>query len=665
VSAPVGRTIAPPPAEPRAEPFPELYEQERRQHAEEAEAGREHERLERTWRPRPGLWGFLTANTHKEIAKRYLVTAFAFFLLGGIEAAVMRIQLARPENDLVGPDLYNQLFTVHGTTMMFLFAVPVVEAVALYILPLMVGTRNVAFPRLNAFGYWTYLIGGLLLYGGLVTNTGPDAGWFAYVPLSGPEYSPGKRVDVWLQMVTFTEIAGLVGAVEIIATAFKMRAPGMTLDRIPLFVWAMVVTAFMVMFALPVIASASFMLAFDRLVGTHFFNFPEGGDPLLWQHLFWFFGHPEVYIIFIPGLGMGSAIISTFARRPVFGYPALVLSMVTIGFLSFGLWVHHMFATPLPRLGQSFFTAASGMIALPTGVTLFCWIATLWSGRPRFATPLLWIIGFFWVFLIGGLSGMLLASVPVDLQLTDTYFLPAHIHYVVIGGMVFPLFGAWYYWFPKVTGRMMSERAGRWHFWLFFIGVNVTFFPMFLMALDGMPRRVYTYLAETGWGPLNAIASVGAAILAVSIVIWLANVAHSLVRGRLAGDDPWDGETLEWATSSPPPPYNFARIPVVSGRSPLWEGGAVLPVVTGLRTDRREVLMTTVIEAEPDTRHNHPSETIAPLLAALSTGVMFIGGIFTPWAYLWGSGLLTLSLLVWGWPRGRPAGEREIVELPR
>ena len=368
--------------------------------------------LEETWRPQPGLLGWIRSVDHKSIATRYAVTAFVFFLLGGLEAAVMRAQLARPENTLLGPDAYNQFFTMHGTTMMFMFAVPVMDAAALYLVPLMIGARNVAFPKLNAYGYWVYLSGGLFLYVMFFLNTGPDAGWFNYAPLSESLYSPTHRVDVWAQAITFTEIASLVAAVEIIVTVFKNRAPGMTLDRMPLLVWAMVVQSFMVLFAMPWVATASQFIAMDRLVHTHFFDVGRGGDAVLWQHLFWFFGHPEVYIIFVPALGFVSSIVATFARRPVFGYPAMVLSLIATGVLGFGLWVHHMFATGLPQLGESFFTAASLMIAIPSGIQIFCWIATIWAGRPRFDLPLLWVLGFVVVFIIGGLTGVMVASVP-------------------------------------------------------------------------------------------------------------------------------------------------------------------------------------------------------------------------------------------------------------
>ena len=521
--------------------------------AERASVRELHEQLHRTWADRPGLLGWLMSVDHKSLGKRYVITAFVFFLLGGIEAAMMRVQLARPESRLIGPDLYNQLFTTHGTTMMFLFAVPVMVAMGLYLVPLMIGSRDVAFPRLNAYGYYTYLIGGLFLYAAFFLNTGPDAGWFAYTPLSGPEFAPGKRVDVWAQTITFTEISAIIGAIELIVTIFKQRAPGMSLNRMPLFVWSMLVMAFMILFAMPWVAVDSQFLAMDRLIGTHFFNQAEGGDALLWQHLFWFFGHPEVYIIFIPALGYVSTIIATFTRREIFGYPAMVLSLVATGFLGFGLWVHHMFATNIPQLGESFFTAASAMIAIPTGVQFFCWIATIWGGRPRFTTPFLFILGFMVTFLIGGLSGVMVASVPFDLQVHDTFFVVAHLHYVLIGGAVFPLWAAFYYWFPKFTGRMLSERLGRWNFALFFIGMHLTFFPMHQLGLDGMPRRVYTYLAETGWGTLNLVATIGGVTIAVSVLVFLYNVAQSLANGEIASSDPWEtSSTLEWATTSPP-----------------------------------------------------------------------------------------------------------------
>nr|WP_153492391.1 cytochrome c oxidase subunit I [Sinorhizobium medicae] len=608
-------------------------------------------RLAATWGTESGLIGALSTVDHKIIGRRYILTGFFFMFLGGLAAVAMRLQLALPDNRLIGPDLYNQIFTMHGTTMMFLFGVPIGEALAVYLVPLMVGTRNIAFPRLNAFSYYVYLFGGLMIWVAFALNIGPDNGWFSYVPLAGPEFSPGKRADFWAQMVTFTEVAALAVAVEIVVTVLKLRAPGMTLDRIPLFVWAMFINAFLIIFAMPAVMLGSTLLILDRLLDTHFFNQAEGGDPLLWQHLFWFFGHPEVYIIFLPGTAFVSAIVATFARRPVFGYPAIVLSLIATGFLSFGLWVHHMFTTGLPQLGATFFTASSMMIAIPTGIQIFCWIATLWDGKPIYRTPLLFVLGFFFIFVAGGLSGIMLASVLIDTQVHDTYFVVAHFHYVLIGGAVFPLIGAIYYWFPKFTGRMMSEGLGRWHFWLAFIGFNVAFFPMHISGLRGMPRRVYTYPAEMGWDTLNLVSTLGATLFVVSFLVFLYNVAASARGGHVAGDNPWDASTLEWATASPPPPHNFHRIPFVTSREPLWAERETLPVVTGLAVDKREVVITTTTEALPDLKESSPDPTVWPFVSAIVVGVIFIASIFTPWAVAWGAPVAALVILAWFWPK--------------
>ena len=619
-------------------------------HVMDASELHEHQLLEQTWQQPRGFFRWFTHVHHQSIGKRFIITAFIFFFLGGVLALLMRLQLARPQQALLGPDLYNQIFTVHGSTMMFLFAVPVVQGMGIYLVPLMLGTRDFAFPRLNAFSYWIYVLGGIVLYAFFLCNTGPDAGWFTYVPLAGPEYSPGKRIDVWQNLINFTELSALGASVGLIVTIFKLRAPGMSLNRLPLFVWSILVMSFMVVFAMPAVITASLFATLDRMFGMHFFNPAEGGDALLWQHLFWFFGHPEVYIIFMPGLGMVSAIVQTFSHRAVFGYTPMVLSLIATGFMAFGLWVHHMFATGLPQLGLSFFTAASMMIAIPSGVQIFCWIATLWRGRPRLHTPLLFVLGFVCIFVLGGLTGVMLASVALDLQVHDTFFVVAHLHYVLIGGAVFPLFGAVYYWFPKITGRLLSERAGTWNFWLMFIGFNLTFFPMHQLGLQGMPRRIYTYVPETGWGSLNLLATVGGIILALGVLVFVGNILWSRRHGQVAGSNPWDADTLEWGTSSPPPSYNFLHVPVVQGREALWVHTAEAPVVTGLRSDRREVLVTRILDAEPDHRTELPGPSIWPLALALAVTVAFVGAIFTPWAVPVSAVLCLIALIGWAWP---------------
>jgi cytochrome c oxidase subunit 1 len=616
-----------------------------------------HARLERTWGDAPGFWGWLTTTDHKKIARRYLVTAFAFLVLGGVLALAMRIQLSGPEKALMTPDRYNQLFTMHGTTMMFLFAVPVMEAMAIYLVPLMIGTRNISFPRLNAFSYWMYLAGGTLLWIAFLLNIGPDAGWFAYTPLSGPQFSPGKRTDIWAQMITFTEVAALAVAVEVVATILKQRAPGMTLSRMPLFVWTMLVVAFMVIFSMPSVALASGLLISDRLIGTHFYNQYEHGDPLLWQHLFWFFGHPEVYIIFLPGAGFVSQITETFTRRPVFAYPAMVLALVSVGLLAFGVWVHHMFATGLPRTGYAFYTAATMAVSIPAGVQIFCWIATIWDGRPRWKVPLLYVFAFIVTFVIGGMTGVMQASVPIDLQVHDTYFVVAHFHYVLIGGAVFPLLGAITYWFPKVTGRMMDEGLGKIAFWMIFLGFQLAFFPMHLLGMWGMPRRVYTYPVGMGWDEMNMLATMGAFVVAAAFLLFIVNAWNSARKGAVAGANPWDAAGLEWAAASPPAAYNFAHIPVVSSRTPLWDNRAQLPVITGLRVDDRELLLTSVMDAVPDVREPSALPSIWPLIAALATTCMFISSIFTPWAVVIGTFPIAAALIAWFWPKNPPSPE--------
>jgi len=608
-------------------------------------------RLHATWARPNGLIGWLGSVDHKEIGRRYIITALAFLALGGLMALHMRLQLMFPDNDLMGPGLFNETFTMHGTTMMFLFAVPVMQGVQIYLTPIMVGTRAMAFPRLTAFSYYMYLFGGLFLWGAHFLRFGPDNGWFSYVPLAGPQYGIGKRADVWAQTITFTEVAALAVAVTLVATVLKQRAPGMTLARMPIFVWATLVTSLMVIFSMPSVALVSGLLLSDRLVGTHFFNPAEHGDPLLFQHLFWFFGHPEVYIIFLPATGFVSEIVATFSRRSIFGYPIVVLSLVATGILAFGLWVHHMFATGLPRVGYSFYTAASMAVSIPTGLQIFCWIATMWDGRPRLRVPMLYIVGFIVTFVIGGLTGVIIAAVPLDLQLHDTYFIVAHFHYVLIGGSVFPLLGAITYWYPKFTGRMMSEGIGKVSFWTVFLGFQLAFFPMHIAGLLGMPRRVYTYPAGMGLELPNMLSSIGSAVVAVGVLLFVVNMVKSFAVGAEAGPNPWDAPGLEWAAASPPAWYNFAHIPAVESRTPLWDAEDRFGVVHGLRVDDRELLLTTVISAAPDVREPSACPSIWPFIAAVATGVAFIASVFSPWALLFGAVPVGIALTAWFWPK--------------
>ena len=612
--------------------------------------------LERTWGRPPGFIGWLATVDHKDIGRRYVITALAFLALGGLMALHMRLQLMFPDSDYMDAGLFNETFTMHGSTMMFLFAVPVMLGVQIYLTPLMVGSRNLAFPRLMAFSYYMYLFGGIFLWACHFLRFGPDNGWFSYVPLAGPQYGIGKRSDVWAQLITFTEVAALAVAVSLTATILKQRAPGMTLARMPLFVWTTLVVSLMVIFSMPSVALASGMLLSDRLIGTNFFNPAERGDPLLWQHLFWFFGHPEVYIIFLPATGFLSEIVPAFSRRSIFGYPIVVLSVVATGILAFGLWVHHMFATGLPRVGYSFYTSASMAVSIPTGLQLFCWIATVWLGRPRFQVPMLYFIGFVITFVIGGLSGVIIAAVPLDLQLHDTYFIVAHFHYVLIGGAVFPLLGAITYWYPKVTGRMMSETLGKVGFWAIFLGFNLTFFPMHIAGLLGMPRRVYTYPPGMGLELPNILSTIGGAVVAAAVFGFVVNMIVSL-RGKAAGPNPWGAPSLEWATASPPPSYNFAHIPVAESRTPLWDSENGLPVVHGLRVEERELLATTIMSASPDIREASAGNSLWPMIAAIATTGMFIGSVFSPWAVVVGAIPAGIALLAWFWPKGPPEPE--------
>jgi cytochrome c oxidase subunit I+III len=609
--------------------------------------------LNRVWTRPPGFVGWLSAVNHRAVGKRYIVTASIFFLLAGVQALVMRTQLAQPGLDLLSPELYNQLFTLHGSTMMFLFAVPIMEGIGIYLIPLMIGARDMVFPRLNAFGYWVYLIAGTTLYIGFFFGQGPDAGWFNYPPFSSRAFSPGAGIDFWVTTITFIEVAALVAAVEILVTILKVRAAGMSMGRAPLFIWSQLVMAIMIIFAMPPLILASVMLGLDRMIGTHFFNVAAGGDPVLWQHLFWIFGHPEVYIILVPALGIVSAVITIFTRRPIIGYTPMVVSLVAIGFLSFGLWVHHMYTVGLPIMGLNFFAAASMMIAIPSGVQIFCWMATVWKGRPIFGAPLLFVLGFIFIFVLGGLTGVMIASVPFDWQVHDSHFIVAHFHYVIIGGVIFPLLAGFHLWYPKVMGTMMDERLSRWAFWLIFVSFNITFFPLHELGFRGMPRRVYTYLPDLGWDTLNLVATLGSYVLGLGFAIFLFNVIWSRYRGAPAPDDPWGGDTLEWATTSPPQQYNFAVLPVVQSRYPLWtRDGTSVPGMAGLEMfdpddPRRETLGTTIMDAEPQFRRPLPGPSLWPLALALGLAVAVIGSMIDLVLVPFGAVLAFIAMVGW------------------
>ena len=517
-----------------------------------------------------GLWSWITTIDHKRIGILYGVSALFFFLLGGLEAMLIRLQLAGPNQDLLTPDQYNALFTMHGTTMIFLAVMPLSAAFFNYIVPLQIGARDVAFPRLNAFSYWTFLAGGIILNMSWFVGAAPDQGWYGYAPLTERAWSPGRNVDFWILGLQVLGIASVAAGINFIVTILNMRAPGMTMMRLPIFTWNTLVVQILIVMAFPAITVALILLSLDRFAGTGFFAQAAGGDPLLWQHLFWVFGHPEVYILILPAFGIISEIIPVFSRKSLFGYSVIVYATIAIAFLGFGVWVHHMFTTGLGPVANAVFAGSTMLIAIPTGVKILNWVSTMWGGSLKFTTAMLFSIGLVSQFTIGGLSGVMHSVVPVDWQQNDTYFVIAHFHYVLFGGSIFGLMAGAYYWFPKMTGRMMDERIGRWNFWTTFIGFNMTFFPMHFLGLMGQPRRYYTYGEGSGWTFWNAFVSFGAFFLGASVLLFVYNLAKSLKHGEPAGANPWDAATLEWAIPSPPPVYNFAQLPIVGHRDPIW-----------------------------------------------------------------------------------------------
>jgi cytochrome c oxidase subunit 1 len=597
--------------------------------------------------PKTGLWSWITTVDHKRIGILYGATAFLFFLIGGLEALLLRIQLGTAENTFLSPELYNQLFTMHGTTMIFLGVMPLNAMFFNYLIPLQLGARDVAFPRLNAFSYWVFLFGGLFLNASFLFNAAPNAGWFGYANLTSRQFSPGLNADFWMMGLQILGISSLAAAVNFFVTVMNLRAPGMRLMRMPMFTWMSFITQLLILLAFPVITVALILLMMDRVAGTGFYVPAAGGDPMLWQHLFWIFGHPEVYILILPSFGIVSEILPVFSRKPLFGYAAMVFSGAFIAFLGFGVWSHHMFSTGMGPIADTVFGLTTMLIAIPTGVKIFNWIGTLWGGSLQLKTPLYFALGFIAMFIMGGLSGVMHSAPPADLQQTDTYFVVAHFHYVLFGGSMFALTAGAYYWLPKITGRMLSERLGKLHFWMMLAGFNLTFFPMHFVGLHGMPRRVYTYPEGLGFELLNQVETAGAFLLGLSFLVFLWNLVISLRSGAPAPADPWNGATLEWAVPSPPQEFNFAEVPLVESRDPLWE----------MKRERGGALPEPVRVSGAGIHMPNPSYW--PVICALGILLFFVGFMFplattTQLVVSIGGGLLTaFAIFRWAF---EPAG---------
>ncbi len=615
------------------------------------------ERLERIWEERPGVLGWITTTDHKHIGILYLFTSMVLFAAGGVEALLIRTQLIKADNGLLSPGAYNELFTLHGVTMIFFFVIPIsTGAFGNYLLPLMIGARDMAFPRMNALSFWIFLASGIFMYTSLVIGDAPNAGWFDYVPLAGARYSPGPNIDFYCLGLIFNGIATSATAVNFIVTIFKWRAPGMSMNRMPLFCFAFLAVSFALVFALPPLNVALILLELDRQVGTHFYDVAGGGDPLLWQHLFWIFGHPEVYIIILPAFGIATSIIPTFTHRRMVAFPLVALAEILVALIGFGVWAHHMFATGLPAAETVYFSAVSLIIVIPSAIQLFAWLTTLVTGTPDFQTPLLFIVGFIVFFIVGGLSGVMFAAVPFDQQVHDTYFVVAHFHFVIFGAAVFPLLGGLYYWFPKVTGRMYSEPVGKLSFWLSFAGTALTFFPMHIAGLLGMPRRVYTYEPGLGWDATNLIETLGSYVLGVGLLLVVGNLAVSRFRGKRVDRNPFNGATLEWEADSPPKPFNFPVIPTVSSPYPMWdrrdrkEDARKLERGEMILDAGHETPATTVVDAELDEVLDMPSDSPWPPLLALALGLVFVFLLTGHWvtAVVF-AGAAAAVLAAWHW----------------
>ncbi len=611
-------------------------------------------RLEYLWERPHTLWGWLASTDHKDIGKRYLVTAFVFLLIGGVEALAIRVQLARPNQSVLTPEAYDQIFSMHGITMIYWYASPILSGFANYLIPLMQGSRDMAYPRTNAFTYWSFLLSGVLLYVSPLIGEAPHGGWFAYVPYTLTEYSPGFNMDFYALALMLLTISTTAGAINFVTTIFRLRPPGMAVSRMPLFFYSTLTISISIILSLPALTAALVFLELDRRWGTHFYDVARGGNVLLWQQLFWFFGHPWVYIIFLPATGMISMLLPVFSRRPIVGYTYVAFATVLTGLVGFGVWVHHMFATGAAQMSMSFFSAASMTISVFSAVQVFAWIATVWTGAPVLTTSMWFALGFLAVFVIGGLNGIVTAIIPVDWQLTDTYFVVAHLHYVLVGANMFPVFAAFYYWLPKITGRLMDETLGKWSFAVMFVGFNLVFFPMHLLGIIGMPRRIYTYPGNLGWDGMNLLETAGAFLLAGGVLISIWNFFVSARHGAAAGDNPWNADSLEWDVSSPPPVYGTERIPAVATRHPLWDDFDEHEDPLDERTldHRRVTLVTSALDAEPTGVAKMPEETLTPLFMALTLTVFFGAMVAKAvWVALAAVVLSLVVMAVWLWPR--------------